>query len=518
MLKNNSIALGVIVSAVSLSTLGVGVSNANLAETITIVGIYVHAWFLSFALALPFIVLTYEALAIRKKDPEYMKAAIRASRVWGISFAAGAVTGTLVEFGLVQIWSGSLIVIGTAFFAPLVIELFAFMAEIVFLAIYMFTWDIFKYRWTHWIFGIGIGIGSIWSAYQILTVNAWMNVPWGTGNLVSQVLPWEPSLGPSAVNQPVIIQIFHLLPSTGSAVVGNLGTIQSLGTLITNPLISFMNPEALPLFLHTVTAAVIIIGFSVSAYIAFRYFRNRENKASYLKLFKIPFGVAAIASILQPFFGDLEGRIEYVYMYTKFLAVEGIPAAGGQNPVLGLLLYGNPSHFFAGFDALKTQVSSSIAPGLASYTISFAQQNQYWLTPTYYSMIISGVILFIFSIAYFGLFSKFIDRIVRTILRKPSSDIVFYAATFLPAFAIIASIAGWAIREVGRHPWSILGLITYNEIVTPVNLSLSYIYLIMFIEIAVFVGGTAAILISLTWKVKEKTISTEPDAEMGGGK
>lgn len=516
MLKNGFVALGVIGSAIPLTTLGVGVSNANLAETITIVGIYVHAWFLSFALALPFIVLTYEALGIRKKDPEYMKAAIRASRVWGISFAAGAVTGTLVEFGLVQIWSGSLIIIGTAFFAPLVIELFAFMTEIVFLAIYMFTWDIFKYRWIHWIFGVGIGIGSVWSAYQILTVNAWMNVPWGTGTLVSQVLPWEPALGPSVVNQPVIVQIFHLLPTTGSSIVGNLSTVQSLGTLLTNPLIAFANPEAIPLFLHTVDAAIIVIGFTVSAYIAFRYFRNRDKKDYYLKLIKIPFGVAAIASILQPFFGDIEGRIEYVYMYTKFLAVEGIPAAGGHNPMLSLLLYGNFSHFFAGFDALRTQISSSISPGLAEYTINFAQQNQYWLTPTYYSMVISGVILFVFSIAYFGLFSKFIDRIVRTVLRKPTSDVIFYAAMFLPAFGLIASIAGWAIREVGRHPWSILGLITYNEIVTPVNLSLSYIYLIMFIEIAVFVGGTIAIIVSLSWKVREKTISTEPDAEIGG--
>lgn len=518
MLKENTIVWVSVASAVSVGSLGVGVSNANIAESITIVGIYVHAWFLSFAVGLPLVVLTYEGLAIRKKDQDYMRAAIRASRVWGISFAAGAVTGTLVEFGLVQIWAGSLLAIGTFFFAPLFIELFAFMLEIVFIALYLFTWDLFKYRWMHWVFGLIVGIGSIWSAYQILSVNAWMNMPWGTGNLVSQILPWEPALGPSVVNQPVMVQIFNLLPKTGSSVLGELSTIQSLGTLLTDPMIIFANPEAIPLFLHTVAAAIIFVGFTVSFYIAYKYFKNREKKSYYLKLIKIPFGVAAITSILQPFFGDIEGRLEYVYMYTKFLSVEGIPAAGGHNPILSLLLFGNPGHFFVGFDALKNQISSSLSPGMALFTINFAQQNQYWLFPTYYAMVISGVILFIFAIIYFGLFSKFLDKVVRKVLRRKTEDIIFYGSMILPFFAVIASVAGWIIREVGRHPWSVLGLITYNEIVTPVTITLSYAALLIFVEMLVFVGGTIAIIVSLQWKVREHTISAEPSSTMEGGR
>lgn len=517
MTKNQVVYAGIF-GAASLATLGVGVNNANLAEIITIVGMYTHAWFLSFALGLPLVVLTYEALAIRKKDPEYMKAAIRVSRVWGISFAVGAVTGTLVEFGLVQIWPGSLLAIGTFFFAPMFIELFAFMTELVFLALYLFTWEQFKYKWRHWILGIGVAIGSIWSAFQILTVNAWMNVPWGTGSIVQKVLPWEPNLGPNVVNSQELIKIFNLLPTTGSSVLGNLSTVQALGQLLTDPFISFFTPDAIPLFLHTVTAAIMVLGFLACFILALKYFRNVSKKAYYAKLIKIPFGVAAIASLLQPLFGDLEARVEYTYIYTKFLALEGIPAQGGTNPLISILLYGNPNHFFPGFDYLRTLISKSIAPGMALYTINFAQQNQYWLTPLFYIMVVFGVILFIFGIIYFGLYSKFINKLVRTVFRKDTIDILFYGSLVLPFMAITASIIGWLVREVGRHPWSVLGLITYNEIVTPVNLTISYLALILFIELAIFVGGTIAMYMSFQWKVKEKTISIEPEPDLPGDK
>jgi len=155
---------------------------------------------------------------------------------------------------------------------------------------------------------------------------------------------------------------------------------------------------------------------------------------------------------------------------------------------------------------------------MALYTINFAQQNQYWLSPLYLVMVIFGVILFIFGIIYFGLFSKIINKLVRTVLRKDTIDILFYGSLFLPFIAITAAIVGWMVREVGRHPWSVLGLITYNEIVTPVNLTISYLALILFIELSIFIGGTIAMYVSFQWKVKEKTISVEPEPDLPGDK
>jgi cytochrome d ubiquinol oxidase subunit I len=487
-----------------LSVLGANVANADKAEIITVIGIYTHAWFLSFALGLPPIVLALEFLGIRRRNPDYMKAAERTSRIWGISFAAGAATGTLVEFGLVQIWSGSLIALGTFFFAPLFIEVFAFMLELVLLVLYLFTWSTYRYTWKHWMFGLFIAVGSIWSAYQILAANAWMNIPWGTGDLVSKVLPWVPTLGPNVTNSTAMIRVLNLLPSNGSAVIGNLNVMQSIGQILTNPLIAFSNPEAVPLFLHTVTASIAMIGFLASMFLSVKYFRKRGKREYYAKFLKVTFGIAAVASLIQPLFGDMGGRLEYTYMYTKFLALEGIPPQGGANPILGLLLFNNPNHFFQGFDYLRTLVGSSISPGLASYTIDFAQQNQPWLTTFFYVMVVSSIIMFIFSIVYFGLYSKKLNRLVRLVFRRDTQDVLFASSLVLPFLAILASVFGWVAREMGRHPWSIYGLITYNEIVTPVNLTWGYIALIVFIELLLGVGGTVAMYISFQWKASDE--------------
>lgn len=487
-----------------LSILGANATNTGKAEIITVVGIYTHAWFLSFALGLPPIVLALEFLGIRRRSQDYMNAAERISRIWGISFAAGAATGTLVEFGLVQIWSGSLIVLGTFFFAPLFIELFAFMLEIVFLVLYLFTWSTSRYRWRHWAYGIVVAAGSTWSAFQILAANAFMNMPWGTGDLVSKVLPWVPTLGPNTTNSTAMTQVLDLLPSSGSAIIGNLNAMHSLGQILTDPWIAFSNPETVPLFLHTVTAAIAAIAFLGCMFISVRYFRNKSRREYYAKFLKVTFGVAAVASLLQPLFGDMEGRLEYTYMYTKFLALEGIPAQGGTNPFLGLLLFGNPSHFFPGFDYLRTLVGSSISPGLASYTISLAQQSQPWLSAFFLTMVVCSIIMFVFSIAYFGLYSKKLNRLVRMVFRRDTLDVLFVSSLVLPFLAILASVLGWAAREMGRQPWSIYGLITPNEIVTPVTLTWVYVASILFVELLIGVGGTVTMYVSFQWKVNDE--------------
>ncbi|MCI4434433.1 MAG: hypothetical protein JHC29_03060, partial [Thermoplasmata archaeon] len=69
----------VLLSFLSLSSLSIGennlISNANAAEPMTILGIYVHGFFLLMAVGLPYLVLAYEFLGIRKRDLEYLNAA-----------------------------------------------------------------------------------------------------------------------------------------------------------------------------------------------------------------------------------------------------------------------------------------------------------------------------------------------------------------------------------------------------------------------------------------------------------
>jgi len=134
-------------------------TNTAAAEPITELGIYVHAFFLVLALGLPFLVLTLEALGIRKKDHDYTHGAKIISQVWAVSFAFGAITGTFVEFGLYLIWPGTILAISSFWFIPFIFDLSAFLIEISFLMAYLHLWEKIN-TWLHWLLGWGILIGS----------------------------------------------------------------------------------------------------------------------------------------------------------------------------------------------------------------------------------------------------------------------------------------------------------------------------------------------------------------------
>ncbi|MGC8631091.1 MAG: cytochrome ubiquinol oxidase subunit I [Thermoprotei archaeon] len=481
-------------------------AKANLAEVMTVVGIYVHAWFLVFAIGLPYVVLALEWKAIRNKNGLYLSAARKASAVWGVSFAAGAATGTLVEFGLVQIWSGTLAALGTFFFAVMYLELFAFMTEIVFVVLYIYTWERFSYKWVHWLFGLVVLVGSNLSALMILGANAFMNVPWGTGDLISKVLPWESvSYGPSVVNQTALLSLSSAM-SKGSLALASLSLGSSLGQILSNPMIAFYDPDLWVTFLHTVSAAIIVVAFEASSVFGYLFLKApEESKAGFLKLFRVSFGVGSVVSLIQPFFGDLAGRVEYTYQYTKFLAAEGFSSNGGTNPILGILLKGNPSYYFPGFNQLLSEVKASIDPEAALATIKGAESVESIIFPLYYGMVIAGILLFIFAVLYFASYSGALRRIEDKVVGLIGIDVdtfLVYASFLAAALALFAGAAGWAVREVGRHPWTIYGLIPYYDVVTPAAITPVFVALIIALELAIFASGTAGIIIVLRHELK----------------
>ena len=483
-------------------------SNAAAAEPMSVVGIYVHAFFLSLALGLPFLVLPLEALGIIRKDRQYTAAAKRISTVWAISFGFGAVTGTLVEFGLVQVWSGVLLAIGSFFFIPLVFELFAFLTEIVFLGLYLYTWGRMKNPWLHWVFGLFLLIGSSSSAVFILTVNSWMQTPWGTGSLVQAILPWNPVLGPSAVNATALVTVYNLLPKTGSVVMASPKVISSLGYLLLDPYVVLFNPNAIVTVVHTILAAIVIAAFETAAVFSYSYLKGDEgNKDFFLKTVKFSYGAGAVASILAIVSGDQMARVVYNFQYLKFLSMEGL--SGGADPFVGVLLHFNPNYIFPGFGDLASTTGKSLDPTSATLTINLAEHMMPLISALYYSMIISGILLLVFSIAYLGLFSRKIDRVVRAVVRMSTEKFVVYSSFVAVVLAIVASSAGWAVREVGRQPWTIYGLVRGSQVITPNPITPLFSYFMILVEIMTFVGGIVALYFIPTRSLMEKETQVE---------
>ncbi len=470
-------------------------NNANAAEPMTIIGIYVHGFFLTFAVGLPYLILTYEFLGIRKGDRTYLNAAKKLSMVFGVSFGIGAATGTLVEFGLVQIWSGTILAIATFFFAPLTLELYAFMLEVVFVVVYLFTWDLEKPSYKHMLLGIILLIGSNISAYMILAANAFMNVPWGTGDLVSKILPWAPSYGPNDVNTGAFVALYEALNRYHTLALASSALFSSTGTILYNQWIVLYNPDLYATFFHTVLATIVISSFEASAFIGLDMIRNKDFSGYRKKLLRISYGVGAIASILIPVSGDYMGRIIYQFQYLKFLAFEGFGPNGGRDPVMGILLYGNPNHYFMGYNYLLSLAQSSIDPSTATGSILFIEhQIQPWAYFVYWTMVISGIILFILAIAYFGFYVKWIEKIIRTVFRMDMEKFASYTALIAPFIALLAASSGWAVREATRHPWVIYGLVQYWQVITPDPITTELSILMIAVELAIMILGSWAII------------------------
>ncbi|MCG2885925.1 MAG: cytochrome ubiquinol oxidase subunit I [Vulcanisaeta sp.] len=119
----------------------------------------------------------------------------------------------------------------------------------------------------------------------------------------------------------------------------------------------------------------------------------------------------------------------------------------------------------------------------------------------YYTMIGSGIIIAIAAVLV--LFTYLIRIPVLTDItdfinyRLLSPLIGYYNVlpflTMVMAFgSAIAATAGWAAREIGRQPWTVYGLITTNEVVTPVPITPVFVAYVLAILTAIAVGGSLA--------------------------
>jgi len=155
-------------------------SNVELWLRISALGIYLHAIYVSLTLGIPLGIIVLLVLHSRTKNTFYLSMAKKLTIVLGMNFALGAITGTLVEFGLVQVWPGSIIAIATSALSPLALELIAFVNEIALLVLFIVTLGktstgkSIAIITAYWAFALLSGV-------LITSVNSWLVAPMGTG-------------------------------------------------------------------------------------------------------------------------------------------------------------------------------------------------------------------------------------------------------------------------------------------------------------------------------------------------
>ena len=105
--------------------------------------------------------------AIKHDDADALRLAQRWSQYMAVTFAVGAVTGTVLSFEFGLLWPVFMGQWGEAFGVPFAFEGLFFFTEAIFISIYIFGWKRLR-PWPHFWTGVpiavaGIGAASPWS-------------------------------------------------------------------------------------------------------------------------------------------------------------------------------------------------------------------------------------------------------------------------------------------------------------------------------------------------------------------
>jgi len=367
---------------------------------------------------LPTLVLIANAIGLRRRDPVALLLARRWSLVMAVTFAVGAVTGTVLSFEMGLLWPGLMGRFGGAFGIPFAIEGLFFFLEAIFIAIYIYGWDRLSPR-AHLLSGLPVALSGLGGTFSVVAANSWMNQPAG----------------------------FVLGPDGRVTEVDALAVIFNRATWYEVP--------------HMLLAAYLVTGFLFASVYAVGMLRGQRDH--YVRLgFAIPFVVAAIAAPIQVGVGDIAARAVFTDQPAKFAAMELIVRSGPNQPVtIGGILVGdqvvggltipNLGSILAGF--------SPDTPITGFDAIPIDQRPPATIVHLAWDAMV-GIGTALVLLGLWGL-------LLRVRHRDHAEARWFLRAAALAGIgSIVALEAGWIVTEVGRQPWVVYLVLRTSDAVT----------------------------------------------------
>ena len=140
-----------------------------------------------------FMALIANYRGIKHNDQPALQLAQRWSKYMAVTFAVGAVTGTVLSFEFGLLWPKFMGQWGEAFGVPFAFEGIFFFTEAIFISIYIYGWRRLK-PWPHFWTGVPVVLTGILGSVSVVAANAWMNDPSGftldSAGKVVDVDPW----------------------------------------------------------------------------------------------------------------------------------------------------------------------------------------------------------------------------------------------------------------------------------------------------------------------------------------
>ncbi len=369
--------------------------------------------------ALPATILVANYIGLKKGDKDALELAKRWSKAMAVTFAVGAVTGTVLSFEFGLLWPEFMDRWGNVFGVAFAIEGIFFFIEAIFLAIYIYGWKRLS-GWAHFWSGVPMVITGIGGAFSVVAANAWMNQPQGfTLNAAGKVIDTDPL------------------------------------KVLFNPATSYEVP-------HMILAAYMVTGFLVASIYAVGMLKGRRDRLHRLGLL-IPLSIGLIATPIQLFVGDTAARAVADHQPAKFAGMECIQETGSHQ-----------TEYVGGIcteDGVKWAIP---IPDLDSFLVGFSADTEVigledipkderppantLLHLAFDAMVGIGSALLLLGLWFGWVWWKKRDI--------PQTPWFLRAVAVSGAGAILALWCGWIVTEVGRQPWIVQGYMRTSEAVT----------------------------------------------------
>lgn len=419
----------------------------------------VHIIFPAFTIGLASYLAVLEGLWLWTRDESYLRVFNYWKVLFAVVFGMGVVSGIVMSYQFGMNWSVFADKTGPILGPLMGYEvLTAFFLEAGFLGVMLFGLNRVG-RKLHFFATLMVAVGTLASAFWILSVNSWMQTPVGYAiNDVGQFVPddwWAITFNPSFPYRLV----------------------------------------------HMVLAAYLTTAFVVGGVGAWHLLREPRDRGARI-MFSMAMWMALIVAPLQVVAGDFHGLNTLEHQPAKLAAMEGHYETRKGAP---LILFGLPddeaeeTRYAVGIPRLGSMILTHEWDGEVQGLKAWPKADRPPAAIVFWSFRIMMAIGF--AMVGVGLWSALM-RVRRGLY---DARWLQRAAVVMAPSGFLAVLAGWVTTEVGRQPWTVQGLLRTSESASPLDAAAVGASLVAFIVVyfAVFGAGTFYIL---------RLMSKPPDA------
>ncbi|WP_309645638.1 cytochrome ubiquinol oxidase subunit I [Phenylobacterium sp.] len=382
-----------------------------------------HIIFPSFTIGLASYLAVLEGLWLTSRNDVFKTLYLFWLKIFAISFGMGVVTGVVMSYELGANWS-----VFSAMAAPVIGPLFAFevltafFLEASFLGIMLFGWKKVG-PGLHFTATVLVAVGTLISAFWIISANSWMQHPTG----------------------------FARTPEGGLIAVDWMAVIFSP---------SF--PERL---MHMTLAAYLTTALVVGAASAWQLLKRRDDLESSMAL-RMAIGMFAIVAPLQLVIGDMSGKDVLALQPAKLAAIEAFWETGSGQ---AFHIAAWPDRTIEGnrWEISIPKIGSLITAGSIDAEVqglkSFAPEDRPPVAIVFWAFrVMVGLGLAMIGLGAWGAWLCWRGGPER-------STWFLRACVAMGPAGFVAVISGWIVAEVGRQPWVIYGVLRTADAVSPVG-------------------------------------------------